>query len=436
MTNKVPEDKQLALVRGFERRSSAEGTRRVYRRVVREFFQFIDDCLPSDVTSSQINAWRDSLSGRNQPSTVRYKLIIIWALFEYLRADGVVDKNPAAKNHVPLPSLPEFMAGRALTPKEVELLLAGPDRSTPIGARDYALLTVMLYMALRVSEVCSLRASSIIQERGRLGVRVRIKGGWFHKAALPKHVWDVIQEYLTLDSSRRLGSEDKNPYIFQTSRTHRTTNTSKPLSSRAAYKIVAKWAKLTGIGSLSPHDLRRTAITRALDMGLSYRQIQMMTGHRNTKTIMLYDHTRMALEEGAANFLYYEPEKEMISAAESPAHKSESRSLFARWKKRRLKRPEANGDAAGVVRYAVLVRSIRVKGKPRQKVVRYLGSIRESKINKPGYRIAFWMGVERMLKKQKVEDSIYQKILKTLSNVVPLPSKEEVSGLLLATQKP
>jgi integrase/recombinase XerD len=436
MANKVPEDEQLALVRGFERRRPAEGTRRVYRRVVREFFQFIGDCHPFDVTSSQINAWRDNLSGRNQPSTIRYKLIIIWALFEYLRADVVVDENPAAKKHVPLPPLPEFMAGRALTSKEVRCLLAGPDRSTPMGARDYALLTVMLHMALRVSEVCSLRASSISVERGHFVVRVRIKGGWFHKAPVPKDVWTDIQQYLTLDSSRRQGSDDKDPSIFRPSRTRSGKNTSEPLSTRAVYKIVAKWAKRTGVGDLSPHDLRRTAITQALDMGLSYRQIQMMTGHRNTKTIMLYDHTRMALEEGAANFLHYEPEKEMISTAESPSHKPESRSLFARWKKRRLKRPEANGDAAGVVRYAVLVRSIRVKGKPRQKVVRYLGSIRESKINKAGYRIAFWMRVERMLKKQKVENSIYQKILRTLSNEVPLPSKEEVSRLLLATQKP
>ena len=82
------------------------------------------------------------------------------------------------------------------------------------------------------------------------------------------------------------------------------------------------------------------------------------------------------------------------------------------------------------------MQSIRVKGKPRQKIVRYLGSIRESKINKAGYRVAFWMKVERMLKKQKVEDSIYQKILNTLSKVVPLPTKEEVSRLLLASQKP
>src|SRR2546421_9588538 len=98
----------------------------------------------------------------------------------------------------------------------------------------------------------------------------------------------------------------------------------------------------------------------------------MMTGHRTAKTIQLYDHSREAYEEGAANFFDYDPEKDVGSAVESPLHKPESKNMFARWKKRRLKRSEANGDAAGVVRYAVLVRSMRIKGRPRQKVVRYL----------------------------------------------------------------
>lgn len=304
-----------------------------------------------------------------------------------------------------------------------------------MGARDYALLTVMLWMALRVSEACSLRASSISVEGGRFAVTVKIKGGWFHKAPLPKDVWEAIQHYLTLDSSRRQRIGDKDPYIFQTSRAYSATNKSKPLTSRAAYKIVAKWAKLTGIGGLSPHDLRRTVITQALKQRLSYRQIQMMTGHRRTETIQIYDYTRMALEEGAANFIHYESDEDVSSDVKSPPHKPESERMFARWKKRRLKRPESNGDAAGVVHYALLVRSIRVKGKPRQKIVRYLGSIRESKINRAGYRVTFWMRVERMLKKQKIKDSIYQTILITLSKVVPLPTKDEVEKLLLSSQK-
>ena len=61
-----------------------------------------------------------------------------------------------------------------------------------------------------------------------------------------------------------------------------------------------------GIGKLSPHDLRRTAITRALDQGLSYRQVRMMSGHKSVEMVVRYDHQRENLEFNAVNFLDYE----------------------------------------------------------------------------------------------------------------------------------
>jgi integrase/recombinase XerD len=70
--------------------------------------------------------------------------------------------------------------------------------------------------------------------------------------------------------------------------------------------IVKRWAVYGGIGHVSPHDLRRTAITKALDQGLTYRQVQMMSGHRDPKTVMRYDHGRENLELNAVNFIVYE----------------------------------------------------------------------------------------------------------------------------------
>ena len=64
----------------------------------------------------------------------------------------------------------------------------------------------------------------------------------------------------------------------------------------------------TEIGGLSPHDLRRTAITRALDSGLIYRQVQMMSKHKDPKTVMRYDHGRENMEQNAVNFLGYDEE--------------------------------------------------------------------------------------------------------------------------------
>jgi integrase len=60
--------------------------------------------------------------------------------------------------------------------------------------------------------------------------------------------------------------------------------------------------------NFSPHDLRRTAITRAPESGLTYRQVQMMSKHRDPKTVMRYDHGRENLEQNAVNFIVHEEE--------------------------------------------------------------------------------------------------------------------------------
>jgi integrase len=72
------------------------------------------------------------------------------------------------------------------------------------------------------------------------------------------------------------------------------------------WNIVARLGTWGGVGKFSPHDLRRTAITRALDQGLSYRQVQMMSGHRDPKTVMRNDHHRENLDQNAVNHLTYE----------------------------------------------------------------------------------------------------------------------------------
>ena len=70
-----------------------------------------------------------------------------------------------------------------------------------------------------------------------------------------------------------------------------------------AQMVVERWADYSRLGDLSPHDLRRTAITRALESSLTYRQVQMMSKHRDPKTVMHYDHGREYLEQNAVNFL-------------------------------------------------------------------------------------------------------------------------------------
>jgi integrase/recombinase XerD len=294
----------------FVNKSVSEETRRAYRRSVANFFQFVRGKHPTEVVPNDVICWRDHLRhSRKRAATVSFKLSVIRSFFEYLKAAGIVALNPASTKLVTPPELPTEPSGRALNSKEVRYLLTGPDREKSEGARDYALMLIMLRLSMRVAEVCSLRASSIKWSHGRWTLRCKVKGGREEVWPLPKDVKQAIDDYLKLDAQRRVTlHSDTDGFLFQPHSNYRTLVFDKALSTRMVQKIVAKWGRFTGVGDVSPHDLRRTAITRALEMGQTYRQVQMMSKHRDPKTVMRYDHGRENLEQNAVNFLQYEQE--------------------------------------------------------------------------------------------------------------------------------
>jgi integrase/recombinase XerD len=295
----------------FVDKSVSEATRRAYGRALREFFQSAGMKHPSEVMPADVLLWRDKLrSQKKSAATVAFKLSVVRSFFEYLKAAGAVPRNPASTKLVSPPELPSEPVGRALSAKEVRYLLSGPDTEKPDGARDYALMLVMLRLSLRVSEVCSLRASSIKWSHGRWTLRCKVKGGREEVWPLPKDIKEAIDTYLRLDRERReiVHSDGSDAPLFQPRSNYRTLDFDKPLSTRMVQKIVKKWADYSRLGDLSPHDLRRTAITRALETGLTYRQVQMMSKHRDPKTVMRYDHGRENLDQNAVNFLGYDEE--------------------------------------------------------------------------------------------------------------------------------
>lgn len=297
-------------LRPFIEKSLSAETRRAYGRVIKEFFRFQKSIEPTEIKPIDIIRWRDYLiENKKSAATVSFKLSVVRSLFEYLKAAGFVQNNPALTKLVTPPKLSEDLRGRALTIKEVRYILSGPDQETPEGARDYAILLTLLRTSLRVSEVCSLKSSSIKWSHGRWTLKFKIKGGRERAIPLPTEVKTAIDEYLKLDRDRRkiLKTDGGNEsWIFQPISNYRTLIFDKSLSTTMVWYITQKWGEFSGIGKVSPHDLRRTAITRALDKGLSYRQVQMMSGHKDPKTVMRYDHGRENMEQNAINFLDYD----------------------------------------------------------------------------------------------------------------------------------
>jgi integrase len=116
-------------------------------------------------------------------------------------------------------------------------------------------------------------------------IKFKVKGERERPLPLPDEVRTVLKEYLKLDAQRRqhLYSDGLDAYLFQPLVNYRTLEFAKPLLTRMAWNIAARWGNWGGVGKLAPHDLRRTAIRRALDPGWSYRQVQMMSGHKDRK---------------------------------------------------------------------------------------------------------------------------------------------------------
>jgi site-specific recombinase XerD len=293
----------------FVNKSISTETRRLYHRVIREFFAFVGYKHETLIKAEDILKWRDDLMSKGRKaSTVSLKLSVLRSFFEYLRAYGHVALNPASTKLVPPPPVAEGLSGRALVSKEARYLLAGPDRSKADGARDYAIMLVMARMSLRVGEVASLKSSSITWSHGRSIIKFKVKGGRERTLPLPADVKSAIDEYLKLDRQRRkiLNTGGVEAWLFQPHTNARTLVYNKPLSTRMIGKIVKKYADYAGLGHLSPHDLRRTAITRALDLGESIREVQMMSGHKDIRSLMKYDHGRENLEKNPINRLHYD----------------------------------------------------------------------------------------------------------------------------------
>jgi integrase/recombinase XerD len=69
------------------------------------------------------------------------------------------------------------------------------------------------------------------------------------------------------------------------------------------WDLVRRLARTAGIGAweqLSPHSLRHSAITFALDAGVSLRDVQDYAGHKDPRIARRYDHSRDSLDRNAA----------------------------------------------------------------------------------------------------------------------------------------
>jgi integrase/recombinase XerD len=260
-------------------------TRRAYENAIRDFMQFTGIARPEEfrtVTRAHVIAWRDDLGRREDiqsGATVRHRLAALSSLFEYL-----CEKNAVSHNPVKGVKRPKAESGEGKTPAIVDHqareLLSAPGDETIKEKRDRAILSTLLYHALRREELCKLKVKDF--RNMRRGVPHLVVSGKGEKTRyLPLHPGtnELIHDYLEAAGH----DADDNGALFRPIRNNRTGRLDKALDPDMIYRLVRAYSAELGF-EIRAHALRATAATNALDHQADIAKVQEWLGHANIAT--------------------------------------------------------------------------------------------------------------------------------------------------------
>ncbi len=215
--------------------------------------------------------------GRSPRSVARW-LAAARSFFGFLRREGRIAEDPTS--HVESPRTWRVLP-KVLSTGDVEGLLRTPDRATPLGLRDAAMLEVLYATGLRVSELVGLRLGSLHLDAGY--VRCLGKGGRERVVPLGQEATDALRLYLTEGRSKVLG-RGRSDLLFLNHR-------GRAMTRQGFWKVLRGHARRAGIRTrFSPHTLRHCFATHLLEHGADLRSVQMLLGHADISTTQIYTH--------------------------------------------------------------------------------------------------------------------------------------------------
>ena len=271
-------------------------TRRAYENAVKDFMRFADIRRPEEfrtVTRAHLIAWRDELRRRELGgATIRHRLAALASLFEYL-----CDKNAVTHNPVKGVERPRTESGEGKTPalgdRQARKLLDAPQDDTIKSKRDRAILSTLLFHALRREELCKLKVKDFRHARkGVPHLKVSGKGG--KTRYLPLHPGTNALIYDYLDAAGH--GADESGALFRPIRNNRTGRLERAITADGVYRLVRAYSAQLGF-EIGAHALRATAATNALDHQADIAKVQEWLGHANIATTRIYDHRRTRSED-------------------------------------------------------------------------------------------------------------------------------------------
>jgi integrase/recombinase XerD len=263
-----------------QQRALAAGTIESYRFPVRQFLaqHFSDGRVDLSTIRPQdvINFVRHE-AARKCPASVKNTTGALRSFLQYARYCGVLERDLSAA----VPTVADWSLAnipRGLSCDQVHTVLAGCNRQTALGRRDYAVLLLLARLGLRAAEVAHLNLDDI--EWTTSTILVHGKGGKVCRFP-PSDVGEAIAIYLSKDRpvvpSRRVFLRAPAPHTG--------------FEATSTVGLIVKYALArAGIQTRSrgAHQFRHTLATEMLKQGASLTDIGEVLRHQKPKTTFIY----------------------------------------------------------------------------------------------------------------------------------------------------
>lgn len=271
----------MQAINGFLREYPNPGTRRQYR-------QALDDLAAhngGDILTLTPGQARDWVYEHMLPLSLHTRWARLSAarkFYAWARLEGLIDSDPFARVRQPIGS--RVARGRMLTADEAQALLDAA-RGSEHPDRDVVLVLAGLYCGLRRAELAGLTWGDVGQQGETVYLIVR---GKRNKERVVK--WPDWARGALAELQEAQGRPVVSASIFG-------------MTGSGVYQALRRLAQGAGVEGISPHDLRRTFITWALDGKAPLERVQEAAGHVSPGTTEIYDKRRRALSDAPVDYI-------------------------------------------------------------------------------------------------------------------------------------
>lgn len=276
-------------------------TRKAYRQDAAQFASWLasNGLTLSTLSNNDIWVYRRYLSDNFAKPTAERKLIVVRRLLEEAVKQAVIPYNPAQGVSGYRSKDEQETPHTALETEQARDLLRTVPTFSRQGKRDFAILLLLLRTGLRRSECADLRLGDLQEEQGHQVAIIRhAKGDKRRKVKVPIDVMRAISDYLEACERASLGKEA--PLFIQFRRGDHPR--SEGISPQVIEHIVKTHAARVGL-TLTPHGLRATFVTLALEAGAKLEQVQYAVGHADPRTTERYQKRKLNLDNNAVDFV-------------------------------------------------------------------------------------------------------------------------------------